>query len=133
MQLNGFVINTALGDGGTYKYVNVDVMRYVETLPANYFDMVILDPPTFSNSQRMDEFLDIQRDHVKLINDCLSGLKKNGVLYFSTNSKKFILDKNKIKATSIKDITKATTPFDFVRKDSLREGRLFRWCFRIEK
>ena len=133
MQLNGFVINTALGDGGTYKYVNADVMRYVETLPANYFDMVILDPPTFSNSQRMDEFLDIQRDHVKLINDCLSGLKKNGVLYFSTNSKKFILDKNKIKATSIKDITKATTPFDFVRKDSLREGRLFRWCFRIEK
>jgi len=117
MELNGF-------DGG--KYIHADVMQYVETLSSNYFDMVILDPPTFSNSQRMDDLLDIQRDHVKLINDCLNGLKKNGVLYFSTNSRKFVLDKEKIKAASIKDITKATTPFDF-------EGRLFRWCFRIEK
>jgi len=85
-----------------------------------------LDPPTFSNSQRMDEFLDIQRDHVKLINHCLEGLKKSGVLYFSTNSRKFLLDKGKINSASIKDITKATTPFDF-------EGKLFRYCFRIEK
>jgi 23S rRNA (cytosine1962-C5)-methyltransferase len=60
MELNGF-------DGG--KYIHADVMQYVETLSSNYFDMVILDPPTFSNSQRMDDLLDIQRDHVKLIND----------------------------------------------------------------
>jgi len=124
MQLNGFVNNSALGEEGTY--VHADVMRYVETLLPNYFDIVILDPPTFSNSQRMGEFLDIQRDHVKLINNCLNGLKENGVLYFSTNSSKFVLDKDNIKAGTIKDITKATTPFDF-------EGKLFRYCFRIEK
>jgi 23S rRNA (guanine2069-N7)-methyltransferase len=124
---------TRLGDGGKYQYIHVDVLKYVKMLPSNYFDIVILDPPTFSNSQRMDQFLDIQRDHVKLINDCLNGLKKDGVLYFSTNSRKFILDKEKIRAGSIKDITKATTPFDFVRKDSLGEGKLFRWCFRIER
>ena len=138
MQLNGFVSNSPLGDGGGDggTYVHADVMRYLETLPNDYFDIVILDPPTFSNSQRMDEFLDIQRDHVKLINNCLNGLKKNGVLYFSTNSMKFILDKDKIKAGSIKDITKATTPFDFVRKvqkDSVGEEKLFRYCFRIDK
>ena len=128
MELNGFVDNSPLGPpertglGG----VHADVMEYLQTLPENYFDIVILDPPTFSNSRRMDEFLDIQRDHAQLINDCLKGLKKKGVLYFSTNSRKFILDKDKINSSSIKDITKATTPFDF-------EGKLFRYCFRIEK
>jgi len=132
MQINGFIENSPLGparagtDGGGGKYVHADVLRYLETLPPNYFDVVILDPPTFSNSQRMDEFFDVQRDHVKLINDCLNGLKRGGVLYFSTNSRTFTLDKDKIKAGSIKDITKATTPFDF-------EGRLFRYCFRFEK
>jgi 23S rRNA (guanine2069-N7)-methyltransferase len=124
MQLNGFVDNSSLGVVGTY--VQADVLQYVETLPEDYYDLVILDPPTFSNSQRMDEFLDIQRDHVKLINSCIKSLKKNGVLYFSTNSRKFILDKDKIRSHSIKDITTATTPFDF-------EGKLFRYCFRIEK
>jgi len=122
MDLNGFLDNPPLGVAG----VHADVMQYLQTLPENYFDIVILDPPTFSNSRRMDEFLDIQRDHAQLINDCLKGLKKKGVLYFSTNSRKFILDKDKISSSSIKDITKATTPFDF-------EGKLFRYCFRIEK
>lgn len=128
MELNGFVDNSPLGNGGGEggAYVHADVMQYLQTLPGNYFDMVILDPPTFSNSQRMDEFLDIQRDHAKLVNDCLNVLKKNGVLYFSTNSRKFKLDSDKIRSGSIKDITKATTPFDFVEK-------LSRYCFRIEK
>jgi 23S rRNA (cytosine1962-C5)-methyltransferase len=120
MQLNG------RSDQSKYKYVHADVKEYLQAFPENYFDIVILDPPTFSNSQRMDEFLDVQRDHAELINNCLAGLNKNGVLYFSTNFRKFLLEKEKIKATSIKDITKATTPFDF-------EGKLFRYCFRIEK
>ena len=125
MQLNRFINNSAEVAGG-YKYVQADVMQYLETLPKDHFDIAVLDPPTFSNSQRMDQFLDIQRNHTQLINDCLKGLKKRGVLYFSTNSRKFILDKGKIRSASIKDITKATTPFDF-------EGKLFRYCFRIEK
>ena len=85
-----------------------------------------MDPPTFSNSKRMDDFLDIQRDHVSLINNCISALKQGGILYFSTNSRNFVLEKEKIAATSIKDITKATTPFDF-------EGKLLRWCYLITK
>ena len=74
----------------------------------------------------MDDFLDIQRDHVELINDCLAGLQPGGVLYFSTNFRKFILDKKLILATAIKDITKATTPFDF-------EDKNFRLCYYITK
>jgi 23S rRNA (cytosine1962-C5)-methyltransferase len=123
MQLNGYTDNP---DGGKYKYLQADVVQYVETLPGNYYDIVILDPPTFSNSQRMDEFFDIQRDHVKLINCCLHSLNKNGVLYFSTNSRKFVLDQDKVISTSIRDITKATIPFDF-------QGKLLRYCFRIGK
>jgi 23S rRNA (cytosine1962-C5)-methyltransferase len=90
------------------------------------FDLVIMDPPTFSNSKRMKDFLDIQRDHVELLNQVLQALTSNGIVYFSTNYTKFILDKEKIAAGEIKDITRATTPFDF-------EGKLFRWCYRLVK
>jgi 23S rRNA (cytosine1962-C5)-methyltransferase len=120
MQLNGFT------DIAKYKYVHADVLQYLKTIPAGYFDLIVMDPPTFSNSKRMDDFLDIQRDHVQLINDCMATLKPDGLVFFSTNYRKFILDKEKIKADSIKDITKTTTPFDFV-------GRLFRYCYLIKK
>ena len=58
-----------------YKFIHADVLQYLNTVPENYFDIIILDPPTFSNSKRMEDILDIQRDHVKLINDCLRILK----------------------------------------------------------
>jgi 23S rRNA (cytosine1962-C5)-methyltransferase len=113
-------------DENKYKFIRADVVQYLKTIPANYFDLAILDPPTFSNSQRMENFLDVQRDHPQLINDCLKGMKSGGILYFSTNYSKFVLEKEKIESTSIKDITKQTTPFDF-------EGRLARKCYRIIK
>lgn len=126
MQLNGFSTSySPLGDGGN-KFIHADVMQYIRTLLTNYFDLVIMDPPTFSNSKRMEDFLDIQRDHVELINGCMATLKPGGVLYFSTNFRRFVLDKEKLKANLIKDITKATSPFDF-------EGKLFRWCYFIVK
>ncbi|MBL7710411.1 MAG: class I SAM-dependent methyltransferase [Chitinophagaceae bacterium] len=120
LQLNGFT------DAAKYKFVHIDVKQYLKTIPPGYFDMIIMDPPTFSNSKRMEDILDIQRDHVILINQCIAGLKPGGILYFSTNFRKFELDKEKINASSIKDITKATTPFDF-------GGKLFRWCFYLVK
>lgn len=126
IQLNGIDISyTPFGDGG-FKFVHADVVQYLKTLPSGYFDLIIMDPPTFSNSKRMEDFLDIQRDHVELINNCMATLKPGGVLYFSTNFRRFILDQENIKADSVKDITKATTPFDF-------EGKLFRCCYRIIK
>ena len=120
MQLNGF------NDKGKYMFIQADVKQYLKTVAPGYFDIIIMDPPTFSNSKRMEDFLDIQRDHVELINDCLTGLKPGGVLYFSANFRKFILDKEKIKASAIKDITKATTSFDF-------EGKKLRACYLISK
>ncbi len=80
----------------------------------------------YKRKHRMEDILDIQRDHPVLINDCIRILKPGASLYFITNYQKFVLEKEKIKAELIKDITRQTTPFDF-------EGRLQRLCFRIEK
>jgi 23S rRNA (cytosine1962-C5)-methyltransferase len=120
MKLNGFTSKSK------YHFISADVLQYLDTLPSNQFELIILDPPTFSNSKRMKDFLDIQRDHVQLINQCLRTMKPGGQLYFSTNSRRFKLDAEQIKAASIKDITRQTTPFDF-------EGKLFRWCYLIVK
>mgnify|MGYP006206775639 FL=1 len=115
-----------LKDPSKYFYIHADVKQYLKTLAPNSFDLIVMDPPTFSNSKRMKDFLDIQRDHVELINDMLAATTDGGTLYFSTNYTKFILDEASIKANSIKDITKTTTGFDF-------EGKLKRWCYRIIK
>lgn len=113
-------------DYKNHELVHADVKQYLLQVPENSFDLIIMDPPTFSNSKRMDDFLDIQRDHVALINECLRILGDQGVLYFSTNFTKFLLAEEKIHSTFIKDITKATTPFDFA-------GKLHRQCFLIKK
>jgi len=118
MELNGYADKTK------YSWVHADVKQYLKTISPGNFDLAVIDPPTFSNSKRMDDFLDIQRDHVILINDCLGGLKEGGIIYFSTNYTKFVLDAQRIRASSIKDITSATTGFDF-------KGRLPRYCFKI--
>ena len=120
MHLNGFI------DSTKYKYEQADVKQYLKTLTKEYFDIIVADPPTFSNSKQTQDFFDVQRDHVGLINGCLHGLSSKGILYFSTNYKKFNLDEEKIGAAVVKDITKTTTPFDF-------EGRLFRCCFKMVK
>jgi 23S rRNA (cytosine1962-C5)-methyltransferase len=119
MQLNDFV------DTGKYKFIQADILQYLKTLSQNSFDLIILDPPTFSNSKRMEDILDIQRDHVKLINDCIRILKPRGKIYFSTNYKKFVLDTASLRLSLIKNITKQTTPFDF-------EGRINRVCYLVE-
>ncbi len=120
---DNFVINL-FKDKDKYSFLHADVKQYLKTLLPNSFDLLIMDPPTFSNSKRMKDFLDIQRDHVELINDVIAATSPGGTIYFSTNFTRFVLDKENIKAVDIKDITKATTPFDF-------EGKLKRWCYRI--
>jgi 23S rRNA (cytosine1962-C5)-methyltransferase len=113
-------------DNDRHKLVRGDVLQLLPGLPNDHFDIVVLDPPTFSNSKMMKDFLDIQQDHVELINLCLDKTVKGGVVYFSTNLRTFHLESELIQASSITDITKATTPFDF-------EGKLLRWCYRITK
>ncbi len=85
--LNGF-------SGEKYDFVRSDVADFLKNANEKNekFDIVILDPPTFSNSKATKNFLDINRDWSKLCSLCLKLLSKNGVLYFSTNSKKLNFD-----------------------------------------
>jgi 23S rRNA (cytosine1962-C5)-methyltransferase len=109
-----------------HEIVHADVKQYLKTIAPGSSDLIVMDPPTFSNSKRMEDFLDIQKDHVELINDCMRILSQSGILFFSTNYTKFQLEKEKLHASEIKDITKQTTPFDFA-------GKLKRQCFKIFK
>jgi len=122
---DNFILNHLQDESKNY-FVHADVLQYLDELATDNFDMVILDPPTFSNSKRMKDFLDIQQDHAELINKCLRVMKKGGLLYFSTNYTKFQLAVTDLDAASVTDITKATTPFDF-------SGKLRRSCFKIVK
>lgn len=115
-----------LADHRKYRFEVADVKQYLQTLTPHTFDLVVMDPPTFSNSKKMKDFLDIQQDHVELINQTLRAMKPGGVLYFSNNATKFELNEAAIRASVISNITKATTPFDF-------EGKLRRWCWRMIK
>lgn len=115
-----------LYDDTKHEFIQEDVLQYLKTIPLASYDLIILDPPTFSNSKKMEDIFDIQRDHVSIINQCFNILDENGILIFSTNYRGFELETDKLLSQKIKDITKQTTPFDF-------EGKLKRKCFRIEK
>ena len=109
-----------------HELIHADVKVALKDFREASFDIIVMDPPTFSNSKRMEDFLDIQRDHVTLLNDALRLLRNGGELFFSTNYTKFELDREQISAVAIKDITRATTPFDF-------EGKLQRACYHLFK
>jgi len=109
-----------------HDFIHADVMEFINVLPADAFDLIVCDPPTFSNSKRMEDTFDVQRDHVNLLKKLLKSCTDNGKIYFSNNYRDFILDKESIPAFDIKDITAATTPFDF-------QGRLHRSCYLITK
>jgi 23S rRNA (cytosine1962-C5)-methyltransferase len=120
MLLNGFE------DDQKYHFVLGDVMVNLDLLKPQSFDIIILDPPSFSNSKRMQSSFDVQRDHWWMINRCIKLLKPEGIIYFSTNLSKFKMYNEKIDSATIKDITNATKDFDFERK-------LKRYCFTIQK
>lgn len=109
-----------------HEFVHADVMETIRDIPADTFDIIVCDPPTFSNSKRMEDTFDVQRDHVWLLKQLLKGCRDGGKIYFSNNYKGFVLDKDSIPTPYIKDITAVTTPFDF-------QGKLYRCCYLIEK
>ncbi|MBX3162521.1 MAG: class I SAM-dependent methyltransferase [Deltaproteobacteria bacterium] len=92
--------------------VHADVRDFLDDArrAGRRWDVVVCDPPTFSNSKRMDYTWDLQRDHVALLDDVFDVCDR--VLWFSTNRKKFDLAWQHPHAT-ITDETRATTPLDF--------------------
>jgi 23S rRNA (guanine2445-N2)-methyltransferase / 23S rRNA (guanine2069-N7)-methyltransferase len=79
------------------------------------FDLIFCDPPTFSNSKRMEGVLDTQRDHVEMIRNCIKLLALGGTLYFSTNRRRFKFDSETLADLDIADITAQTLDEDFKR------------------
>jgi 23S rRNA (guanine2445-N2)-methyltransferase / 23S rRNA (guanine2069-N7)-methyltransferase len=79
------------------------------------FDLIFLDPPTFSNSKRMQGVLDVQRDHAAMIRQALKLLRPAGRLIFSTNYSRFRLDSAGLAEFEIEDISARTIPKDFER------------------
>lgn len=102
-KLNGLI------DGSKYRFIIADVLKYCDQIK-DQFDLIILDPPTFSNSKKMFDVFDVQDDHYELITKLLKHLAPGGTFYFSNNRRKFKLD---ARLNQFEDITKITIPFDF--------------------
>lgn len=76
-----------------HPFIQADCLQWLQKQPPQQrFDVIFLDPPTFSNSKRMQDVLDIQRDHVMLLKLAARLLKDDGVILFSNNKRKFKLD-----------------------------------------
>jgi 23S rRNA (guanine2445-N2)-methyltransferase / 23S rRNA (guanine2069-N7)-methyltransferase len=100
--------------GDAHRLLQADAIRWLSEQPAApAWDLIFLDPPTFSNSARMSGVLDIQRDHAALIGDCMRVLAPDGLLVFSTNAQRFSLDTAIYSAFRVADVSAATIPFDF--------------------
>ncbi len=77
------------------------------------FDVIFLDPPTFSNSKRMDDVFEVEKDQAFLVDKSMELLNPEGLLYFSTNKRRFKLLPELSQKYSIKDISEETIPRDF--------------------
>jgi 23S rRNA (guanine2445-N2)-methyltransferase / 23S rRNA (guanine2069-N7)-methyltransferase len=119
LDLNGF-------QGREQVLVQADALEWLRTAPAGGWDLIFLDPPTFSNSKRMLDTLDVQRDHVGLLRSTVRLLAPGGMLVFSTNYTRFVLDSASLADLVIEDISRATIPKDFER--NARIHRCFLVC-----
>ncbi|MBN3262027.1 bifunctional 23S rRNA (guanine(2069)-N(7))-methyltransferase RlmK/23S rRNA (guanine(2445)-N(2))-methyltransferase RlmL [Pectobacterium brasiliense] len=81
------------------------------------FDVIFIDPPTFSNSKRMEESFDVQRDHLALMKDLKRLLRRGGTIMFSNNKRGFQMDTAGLTALGLnaKEITAQTQSQDFAR------------------
>ncbi len=107
-----------------HQLIRADVMHWLGK-NSNQYELIFIDPPTFSNSKKMREHFDVQSQHVELIQRALKHLAPEGDIIFSNNFKKFKLDENALSDLQIEEITSQTTSADFSRT-----GQLHR-CWRI--
>jgi 23S rRNA (guanine2069-N7)-methyltransferase / 23S rRNA (guanine2445-N2)-methyltransferase len=89
------------------------------------YDLIFIDPPTFSNSKRMEGVLDVDRDHPALIDGCMRLLAPGGLVVFSTNSQRFRLDESLTRRYDVVDISTKTLPKDFERNPRIHR------CFEV--
>jgi 23S rRNA (guanine2445-N2)-methyltransferase / 23S rRNA (guanine2069-N7)-methyltransferase len=108
MEINGF-------RGAAHRFLQEDCLQWLDADDGRRYDLVFLDPPTFSNSKRMKDEFDVQRDHTMLIRATLARLAPGGLLLFSSNFRKFSLDAGALADLLVTDVTRQTIPRDFAR------------------
>ena len=113
LSLNGFSDKQRLEQG--------DVMAWLEADRGEY-DLIFIDPPTFSNSKRMEGVFDVQRDHARLLELAMARLAPGGVLYFSNNFRKFQLDEMLAKRYNIAEVSGETLDPDFARNPRIHRA-----------
>lgn len=116
--LNGF-------SDKNHEIVRDDCLKFLQ-VEKHLYDIVIIDPPTLSRSKKMDQMFDVQRDYIFLISKALNLLAPNGVIFFSTNLRTFVLENERLPNCNILDVTKKTLPLDF------RDPKIHQ-CYRITK
>ncbi|MGB0466563.1 MAG: bifunctional 23S rRNA (guanine(2069)-N(7))-methyltransferase RlmK/23S rRNA (guanine(2445)-N(2))-methyltransferase RlmL [Pontibacterium sp.] len=118
MELNGF-------RGKAHQFIRSDCFKWLHSQFKPAYDLIFLDPPTFSNSKKMSNVLDVQRDHVELVLSAVSLLKPGGKLIFSNNYRRFKLDYDALADYQVRDITQQTLDPDFKRNQKIHS------CFEI--
>jgi 23S rRNA (cytosine1962-C5)-methyltransferase/23S rRNA (guanine2445-N2)-methyltransferase / 23S rRNA (guanine2069-N7)-methyltransferase len=107
---NNFIENGI--DLEKHSFIQENVLEFL-TDHHRLYDLIILDPPTFSNSKRMESPFEIEKDQNFLVESCLRLLSPQGVLYFSTNKRKFKISDAITSQVRVNDITERTIPMDF--------------------
>lgn len=103
----------------SHRFVQAEVMGWL-SLCRDQFDLIFIDPPTFSNSKRTDKDFDVQKDHVALIDMAMKRLEPGGELIFSNNFRKFILDETLGQRYAVTEMTASTIPPDFALHQSAK-------------
>lgn len=98
-----------------HRLIRADVTEWLKSCTSSY-DLILLDPPTFSNSKKMQDVLDIQRDHCELIHQVMGRLSRDGLLIFSNNHRKFSLDPELATQFQVEDKTQWSLDKDFQQR-----------------
>ncbi|TFH86371.1 bifunctional 23S rRNA (guanine(2069)-N(7))-methyltransferase RlmK/23S rRNA (guanine(2445)-N(2))-methyltransferase RlmL [Billgrantia azerbaijanica] len=112
-------------DPARHRVVRDDCLRWLETARAE-FDLIFLDPPTFSNSKKMAGTLDVQRDQARLVDLAMARLAPGGTLVFSNNQRRFRLDAALAERYAVKDVSAQTFDPDFNRRPDIHHVFLIR-------
>ena len=117
-------------DTERHKLLRADCMSWLAATEGagleGSFDVILLDPPTFSNSAKMDDVLDIQRDHQRLVEQCMGLLTDDGVLVFSNNFRRFKLAPELEAKFAVENISPSTIDKDFARRPRIHQCWLIR-------
>lgn len=119
--LNGLDLSAYFEDELKYQFISADTFEWIKENSKQY-DVIFIDPPTFSNSKKFKGTFDVQRDHVALISRAMNRLTADGVLYFSNNYTRFELDESLKQRYQVIDITQKTIGFDFDIKKPIHQS-----------